>query len=266
MLGKLIKYDLKYSARIFLLVHGVFLLACIFMRLLFMNRIDFEAPAEKYITLVTLIMVVAVFLLSAVTITTALLIALRFYRNLFSREGYLSWTLPASSSEHLLAKFISGYLIMAADILLVAAGLVILLTGRNIVDAYRQAAPELEPLIGSTLGVYAGKMVLFSILFGFASVVQIYFSIALGQLFADHRVLLAITFYFLTTVIVQILSSVLAVITGLSSGWFVSDNAAFNLGQYTDSLYLIMGVLMAVLAVAEYIATNYIMKRKINLI
>lgn len=266
MLGRLIKYDLKYAAKIFLLIHGIYLFVCILLRLFIMNQINFNVPVKMYITPVTLVMVLAIFLLAAVTLTTSLLIALRFYRNMFSKEGYLSWTLPVSSTEHLLAKFFSGYLLAAADIVIAAAGIVILLSGSNVADAYRQVAPELEPYLGTTLGAYAGKLLLFTVLLSFASVIQIYFSIALGQLFRDHRVLLAIAFYFLMGIIVQILSSVLLLITGLSSGWLTFDASAFTLGRYTDNLYLLLGLLSTALAVAEYIAANYIMKRKINLI
>ena len=147
MLGKLIKYDLKNAARIFLLVHGIYLFICIILRLLVMNPLDFSAPSRLLITPLTLIVVLFIFLLTAMTLTTSLLIALRFYRNLFSKEGYLSWTLPAAPSTHLLAKFLSGYLIAAADIIIIAAGILVLVTGSNVADAYRQIAPDMEKSI-----------------------------------------------------------------------------------------------------------------------
>ena len=180
MLGKLIKYDLKNAARIFLLVHGIYLFICIILRLLVMNPLDFSAPSRLLITPLTLIVVLFIFLLTAMTLTTSLLIALRFYRNLFSKEGYLSWTLPAAPSTHLLAKFLSGYLIAAADIIIIAAGILVLVTGSNVADAYRQIAPDMEKVLGITLGSYALKLFLFTVIFTFTSIVQIYFCIALG--------------------------------------------------------------------------------------
>ena len=251
MLGKLIKYDLKNAARIFLLVHGIYLFICIILRLLVMNPLDFSAPSRLLITPLTLIVVLFIFLLTAMTLTTSLLIALRFYRNLFSKEGYLSWTLPAAPSTHLLAKFLSGYLIAAADIIIIAAGILVLVTGSNVADAYRQIAPDMEKVLGITLGSYALKLFLFTVIFTFTSIVQIYFCIALGQLFQEHRVLLAIAFYF---------------ITGLIRPQMFADSYSFNMGRYTDILYLITGILSIILAVIEYMVTNYIMKRKINLI
>ena len=98
MLGKLIKYDLKASAKIFLLLHVLFLLVCAAARFLFMDRIDFHAPAKARIAPITAMIVLGTFLISALSLCTSLLITFRFYRNLFSREGYLSWTLPDRKS------------------------------------------------------------------------------------------------------------------------------------------------------------------------
>ena len=106
---------------------------------------------------------------------------------------------------------------------------------------------------------------LFSLLFTFTTVIQIYFCIALGQLFQGHRVLFAIAFYFLTGFVVQLLTVLFMIAAGLFHDR-VPVSSSLNLGQYTDSLYLMTGALSIVLAAAEYIATHYIMKRKINLI
>lgn len=110
MLGKLIKYDLKASAKIFLLLHVIFLLICAAARFLFMDRINFHASAETPIAPITITLVLGTFLITTLSLCTNLLITFRFYRNLFSKEGYLSWTLPVSGVTHLWAKIISGYL------------------------------------------------------------------------------------------------------------------------------------------------------------
>ncbi len=62
MLGKLIKYDLKASARILILIHLLYLVLCISIRLFFINRLDFNLPANVLFTPV-LICAVMVFLL-----------------------------------------------------------------------------------------------------------------------------------------------------------------------------------------------------------
>lgn len=266
MLGKLIKYDLKYASKVFLLIHGIYLLICVALRILIMDRLNFDARPEVFMTPVTLITILMIFVLSAVTLATSLLIALRFYRNLFGREGYLSWTLPASPSEHLLAKFLSGFLLAAVDITIIATGIVIIVTGPNVAEAYRQIASEMTEILGVSLGAYSLKLFFFTVLFSFTSVIQIYFCVALGQLFQGHRVLFAIAFYFLTGFVVEIISTLLLLVSGLLTEQMTFSTSAFNLGQYTEKLYLITGMLSVILAAGEYIAAQYIMKKKINLI
>ena len=265
MLGKLIKYDLKSAAKIFVLLHAMYLFICIAARLFYMNRLDFKDVTEPLVLSLILLFSLLTLLISALMIFTEMQVAFRFYRSLFSREGYLTWTLPASSTEHLLAKFCSGYLIAAADVAIIAAGILILVTGSNVTEAYRQIAPDINDALGTSLSVYAPKLFLFSLLFTFTTVIQIYFCIALGQLFQGHRVLFAIAFYFLTGFVVQLLTVLFMIAAGLFHDR-VPVSSSLNLGQYTDSLYLMTGALSIVLAAAEYIATHYIMKRKINLI
>ena len=96
MLGKLIKYDLKSAAKLFILLHGIYLFICLTLRLIYVNRLDFNSPPELLITSIVLFSTIYIVLVSALALCTSLQIVFRFYRNLFSKEGYLSWTLPVS--------------------------------------------------------------------------------------------------------------------------------------------------------------------------
>ena len=110
MLRKLIIYDLKASAKIFFLFHLVFLIACGLGRFCFMDRIDFvHSSPETLLAPVTIIICLAIILVVAVNLFSWLMTAFRFYRNLFGKEGYLSWTLPVSGIRHLWAKITVSY-------------------------------------------------------------------------------------------------------------------------------------------------------------
>lgn len=266
MLGKLIKYDLKYAKKIFILVHAAFLLGNIIMRLLVMDRIDYGAAEESLVISITLILVLEIFLMCGVSLATNLIVALRFYRNLFSREGYLTWTLPASPTEHLLAKFLSGYLLLIFDYAVIAAGLGILITGSNTANAYVKAAPVFEEYLGTTPGMYGAKLFAFSAVSALAVVMGIYFCIALAQLLPEHRVLMAIAFYFLMSIIYQVAAVGIILFRESSAGTLYADSTQFRMGPYMDRMYLILGILSLVIAAVQYAAVHYIMKRKINLI
>lgn len=263
MLVKLIKYDIKFSSKIFVLLHAAFLLVCAAGRIFIMDRLDFHAPSRTLIAPITIIIVLGVFLISAVSLCTALLITFRFYRNLFSREGYLSWTLPVSGIEHLWAKIISGYALAAADIIVIFAGILILVTGRNVTEAYGTIAPEMTEALGMPLGTFSLYIFVFSIISCISTVIMIYFSICMGQLFPGHRVLCAIAVYFITSFVVQAITFVIMAVYG----WF--DSYGTSGGPLADDLTLMLipnTVFALILAAVQYIAIHYIMKKKINLI
>lgn len=268
MLGRLIKYDLKSSGKLFILLHGIFLIFCILMRFIYMDRLDLLAPVDEKMLVVSLLLFFTIFtvFVSALMFYTLMQIAFRYYRNLFSREGYLSWTLPVSGIQHLWAKIISGCIFMAADTLIVAAGILILATGKNIRNAYSLIADEITRQLGMTIGDFGLILLILCLASCICNVVMIYFCINIGQLFPGHRVLCAVAAYIITSTVIQTGSLIILFIFGYFPGYefFAAEGAtAFD---FMINIYVISGVISAVVTVAMYIASHYIMKKKINLI
>lgn len=266
MLGKLVKYDLKAAAKIFFLIHAVYLVLCFAARFLYMDRLNFSEPTEPLVFSLLLFISLMVLLVSALSIITWLQVAFRFYRNLFSREGYLSWTLPVSGPQHLWAKIISGYILMAADLIIISAGILLLTTGRNVTTAYAQIADGLTAELGYSLGTLALIMFIVCLISCISSIIMIYFSVAVGQLFPSHRVLGAIAAYFITSFVLQIISVIFMLLLGYFPGYSTASLDGKGTMDYMFRLLALSFVLMLVITVAQYIATHYIMKKKINLL
>lgn len=268
MLGRLIKYDLKASGKLFILLHGIFLILCILARFLYMDRLDLTGPVDNNMLVLSLLLFFTLFTMfvSALTFYTLLQIAFRFYRNLFSREGYLSWTLPVSGIQHLWAKIISGCIFFAADILFIAAGILILVTGRNIQDAYSLAADEVTAGLGMPLGNFSLMLLIICLVSCISSVIMIYFSICVGQLFPGHRVLCAVAAYFITSTVIEVGSLIILFIFGYFPGYSFFAAEGASVYDFMTQILVISGVITAVVTAAMYIATHYIMKKKINLI
>lgn len=264
MLGKLIKYDLKYAAKIFFLLHVIYLLICLVARFFYMDRLRFEEPVEPLVFSLILFVTLMTLLISALSIFTWMQVAFRFYRNLFSKEGYLSWTLPVSAPQHLWSKIISGYILMAADLLILSAGVLLLVTGDNVTSAYSMIADELENELGFSLGSFVCLLFITCLINCLCTVIMLYFSILVGQLFPSHRVLGAIAAYFITSFVVQILTMLLMLVFGFFPG-YRGYSSAYGL-DYTIRLLYMSLILMLIVTAIQYIAAHYIIKRKINLI
>lgn len=264
MLGKLIKYDLKYGYKIIFIVHAVLMVACIMGRFV-LNKVDFRAPSEALGAMLAIFIALFALLIAGVSFATCAVIAVRFYRNLFTDEGYLTWTLPATPLEHLWSKIISGVIWYTFDILLCYLGLLILVTGDNVVSLYTQIAPEMTEALGMSLSSFTLYIVLFSLFSTLASVIMIYASITIGQLFPGHRILGAIISYFALSFIIQIFTLVCMLLFNLFP--YVGDTMTGSTASHYLFSSLGLGVLLVTItAIPEYFITHYIMKKKINLI
>ena len=266
MLGKLVKYDLKASGKLFLLIHIIYLLTCLMVRFFYVNQLDFEAPAAPLFTSIVIASALMLFIITAVCICTWLQITFRFYRNLFGKEGYLTWTLPASSTEHLWAKLLSGYLLSAANTVIIAIGILILVTGENVTAFYAQFAPTFTAELGVPLTTYALWLFLYSLVGGICSVIWIYFCITAGQLFPGHRVLCAIAVYFIFGFVIQALSFLILFLSGYFPGYNHMASQGITAAAYLTGTLLISTVLIVIITVLQYAAMHYIMKRQINLL
>ena len=99
MLGKLFKYEVKATARIFLPLYFVLIVFAIINSFMSFNADDFSLP--QFITLTLYI-----FILVGMFVASLIVMIQRFYKNLLSEEGYLMFTLPVKPYKHIISKLI----------------------------------------------------------------------------------------------------------------------------------------------------------------
>lgn len=134
MLGKLIKYDMKALNRFLILIHGFLLFAALLVRFFLTGRVLVETPKDG--TLLGLSFLLFFLIIMSVSFGTFIVIAVRFYKNLFSDEGYLTRTLPVTSGQHLLSKTIAGSIWASLDMILLLASFYIISATPFVVDAF----------------------------------------------------------------------------------------------------------------------------------
>lgn len=265
MLGKLIKYDLRASLRLFVLVHALFLAACLLIRIFIIDNMDFRLSEDsivenELVLALTVIFTLSIFFTVVVCLCTEIQIAYRFYKNLFSKEGYLTWTLPVSPIQHLWAKIISGYILYVIDIIVVFAGILIMTTGKNVTTAYSHIASEMTKAMGMSISRLALLIFVFSIISALCTVIMLYFCFTLGQLFPGHRVLCSIVIYLIITFVFQIFY----VISDLLFRF--SPQLSLNFAATMYRTLLLTTAISYVIMIVQYIAIHYIFKKRINLL
>ena len=207
---------------------------------------------------------------------TMLMIAICFYKNLYSDEGYLTHTLPVTRGQLLISKTVSGSVWMLLDMMMVILSLFILVLTRPVLDSFSSYWDELLSAMGFPASTGYGKILLaFAVLFivsAVSNVVLIYVSITIGQLFSNHRVLGAVVVYFVINTIVSIISSVAGSAYSMSTFSHAADESSFvmmvNDGviyQVYARLFLFSLVLEIILAIGAYTVTYLLMQKKLNL-
>ena len=124
MLGKLLKYELKRSARKFFpLVLGYMIVALIFSLML---RYGENVKSSNFLMIFIVVCIaygIAVGALFTVGFTISLT---NFHKTLFTDEGYLMLTIPVKPYYHIFTKFISSVIWSAASMIVFVLSLLLI--------------------------------------------------------------------------------------------------------------------------------------------
>lgn len=268
MLGKLMKYDLKGSARTMLPLFAALLIMTI-INTIFV-RINFSLDNTGLSMLFGLSMFLYVAIIVAIAVMSLVIIIQRFYKNLFTDEGYLMHTLPVAAWQHIVAKLVIALLwALVCTVVIILSILIISLKDVDFVTLWigfttfmSQAAAEL----GVNFGLYIFEGILLFLTSTISSILMIYLAIAIGQLFNSHKIIGAFGAYIAITMVLQVLATVLLLIFGNVVGdAFDALVASMSGVAIVHLVMIVMLVLNLISCVVFFIGTNYLMKNKLNL-
>ncbi|MEY8508429.1 hypothetical protein AALA78_09385 [Lachnospiraceae bacterium 42-17] len=274
MLRKLIKYDLKAMNRYLIIIHVFMLSACVLIRVfltgrLFAEGVDFNS--QKYFLPLVLFFTLFTILISMMAFATHLVIAIRFYKNLFSSEGYLSHTLPVTSGQHLLSKTISGSIWGIINMISLHIALFIVAATPYVISFVSENKAEIMEKLGFTgsrpSGSFLGFLLLYIVvcLIGTATnVILFYSAITIGQLISGHKILGAIAAYFVINTTVSVAALIITAYTGLLGASMNLSTAVDSIKYLKDSL-IMNGIFSFIQTAVLYLVIYWIMKKKVNL-
>ena len=218
MVKKLFRYEFTAWLRSmlpFYITLGAMALTARFVQL-------FERDTQAYRTVFWSAVALLIAAVIVCLVMTVIMGLVRFYKNLFSSEGYLSFMLPVTPLQHLLTKSLTALgmmLISCAASLLAGA---IAASGRPLAEFVKAVLYILR-----TLGDYFGLSMPFFVLEGFvggcmfilAAYMFLYFCLCVGQLARKHRILAALGVFLGFYVLAQVLMVVLLVNFDTVIGW-----------------------------------------------
>ena len=296
MLGKLMKYEWKniWKAGTLMLLGMlvVTVIGCVVLRMPggvvtgLLDNNDINATQSWFVLssfVATLILYVIMLLAS--TWGMLIFLGIRFYRSMYTDEGYLSHTLPVTANQLFLSKIlVSGvwYLFITIGIgISVVALIVSLMTGllnigelsgvltqyngniwEFLADAFYELGRTYEEEMGINLLHYGITLLLTYVAGPFIAMVTLFGALTIGQLSSKHKGFMGILVYAGVTILSSIIGSTVqsafmfgANVANSASGITVSTNSAYDINVITSLL----------LAAIMYGVSYYIMNRKLNL-
>lgn len=275
MLTKLLKNEAKATGRIFLPLYGALLILTIFTKLaLAFGAPDFftdNVATNPFMEVVLGISFTLYFIaVVALSVMTLVMIIQRFYKNLFTDEGYLMFSLPVKTWKLVLSKLLVGLMWSSVCTLMIVVSFFILSLGSftmmDLTQGISTAYAEFNNTFGSSLNMLLFELIIFVVVSTIASILMIYVSIAIGQLFSQHRIVASFGAYIVITIALQIIGSILmALFTIGNLDTVVSQGKN---GEAMQMMHLLINgstICNVILCVGFYFATQYIMKNRLNL-
>ncbi len=266
MLGKLLKHELKATARWFLPLYLIAIVMSIVTRITMpLGHID-NAFFQFIPGLITFAYVVVLLMVGAASV---ILMIFRFYKSMVTEEGYLTHTLPVSVGSLLWSKLLVAALWSFASIVVIILAIVILVFTP---EGFAEFWHELnyyglrlieEYITKGQLTILITELFILMIVALLTAPLTYYTSIAIGQIISKNKIAGAVVGFFIISIAGNIIGTVLMI----PFGFAVNDTM-----NAMDALNATLKVMMPAAIVVSlgsgailYFITYYVFKNKLNL-
>lgn len=281
MVGTLFKYDMKALSKVLVPVHlaavAVSALACAAAVVgkiaaplgessLYYGGTVAGDLFDLAAAFAAVFVVLSIFGLMLAVGATFIVIIWRFYKNLFTDEGYLTLTLPVPAWNHVASKLLAGAAWMLIDAVIVGACLTVISVAMYDGDSIKLTDVLPYWILSVAGGNWLGDVGLLSVLSGalisargaIQSMLVAFAGFALGASFATrHKVAAGIGFVVLVNWIIGLLSGF-----AMAALFMLLPSLSDAYGAITGALGW---MLFALVAVACWLATVFVLDRKVNL-
>ena len=258
MLGKLLKHEWIATIRryaLFYLVLGAMTLFAAVIHALPVDNFFFSMGEGAVLVLYVITVIGVVFCSTGMAVV-------RFYKNMVTDEGYLTFTLPAKVEELVLAKFLIAGLWQVITVVLSIVSLFLVFVPGHI------EIKNLSTILSYVSDQFGDLVPVFFIMLFFSMMYQIlmyYLSVAVGQLFGTYKILAAVIAYCVISFVLELV--LLGILLGaFAIVGFEEVNTFMNSMDGMAKFYLISTGWTFVLGIAEYFVICRLLKKKLNLV
>ena len=272
MVKKLLKHELVSYMRILLPIDAILLIIAAVARIIQF----FESDTVTYCIIFGSSIFALVVGIMACMFMAIVVAVIRFYKNFFTAEGYLTFTLPITPAQHITVKLLGAMIFQLIAIFTVFLALVIVSAGDVLVEVIKAAVY----LISQFFTALPAEIVVHCIFYGIEMLIMIavsaifavlvyYTCISIGQMARKNRVFMAVLAYFGYYLITQVLSTILMVVfTILELAGALDWVSTFFINHTFASIHIIFCtgiVVWAGLSTLLFFINRRIITKKLNL-
>ena len=242
MFWNLVRYEFKNVNKWFLALYAAVLSLSVIIGIQG-SSLSSTYYQDKGVVMLVFLSLVFGGLVITLSISTLILIIQRFKGSVYDRRGYLTLTLPVSEHQILSAKLLGAFVWSLTSTLVFLFSLYIIIV---MVDPGAYLSTFAEYILKNYQDNF--WLALISYIFNtLASILCIYLSISIGQLFNEYRTALAVVAYIAIQVVLGFVTLNLRI--DFDYNWVLSFEIFKDL----------------ILSVGFYLGTYYILKNKVNL-
>ena len=215
-----------------------------------------------------IMLMLSMIVIGSAAIFTMVFVGYRFYKSVFTDQGYLTNTLPVTQRQIITAKGIVGVIWLVINFVIIAAAIMFMVISRdNFGDICLTLREVIDGLMAQGMSLTFVLTLTSLIISPFATVLQLYFCVAVGNLFTGHKVLGAIAAYAATYTVQQIIGLMILLGSGFQMVVSTVENTQNSVAYFdTMNVTMVASLMVTIIfTVVFYLGTNYIMTKKLNL-
>lgn len=217
--------------------------------------------------------------LLACSFATFVYFVVRFYRNMYTDEGYLMHTLPVKSWEHIISKglvffiwsLIAGFAVVLSvcSLAFTAVAVVSEVDLSEVLNTARVFWPEIMQEFREVWGLSMSVTLLLLVISGICkmvySILLIYTAISIGQTFNKHKVMASFIAYGCLMIVLQIVTSLVQIPLFMLHLERINFSSSTTVSSVLSPSFWLDLIISIICIVTFWLITETIMRKKLNL-
>lgn len=268
MLGKLFKYEFRETAKLLVPLNLILIVMTIIGGFLVSTEI---LQDDSFILLLIACVMLYALSIFALFIVSGIYLIVRYYKTMYCSQGYLTHTLPVSTSSIVNTKLLVSTFWICVSMVITTLS-ILTLVGIGIGEElssldFVEFAEELKTAFGMGIFEFIVLIVISMILSCFNMVLMVSASMSIGQLCSKaNRIIASIGAYFIFNFLQKMSSYAIGMLLGVTNmNFLIEAEESSSMGSFYRGTLWFSIIFTLIYCIGFYITSHYLTNKKLNL-